>query len=241
MFTILGSDGKEYGPVAVAKIQEWIAGGRANLETKARRSGEAEWKTLADFPEFNPTATPPLIAVAGPATFVAAPAVAAPTPKSVNHPPLAGLGSRFTSALIDGLLQCFCMIPLSGAMATLFREALQDPSHPLAPERVNAVVMAGYLKCLPYLGGLVAVQIALLCIRSQSIGKLLLGIQIFDIEEGQRAGPVRAFLLRSFIPTVIGFIPLLGFLFWIVDTCFIFRDDHRCVHDLLAGTKVVKK
>ena len=55
MFTILGADGKEYGPVATAKIHEWINGGRANLQTKARRDGEADWKALGDFAEFNPT------------------------------------------------------------------------------------------------------------------------------------------------------------------------------------------
>jgi hypothetical protein len=52
MFTILGADGKEYGPVTAGKLHEWIAGGRANMQTKARRSGETEWKTLGDFPEF---------------------------------------------------------------------------------------------------------------------------------------------------------------------------------------------
>ena len=51
MFTILGADGKEYGPVTAGKLHEWIAGGRANLQTKARRAGETEWKTLADYPE----------------------------------------------------------------------------------------------------------------------------------------------------------------------------------------------
>lgn len=52
MFTILGADGKEYGPVTAGKIAEWIAGGRANLQTKARRADSTEWKTLGDFPEF---------------------------------------------------------------------------------------------------------------------------------------------------------------------------------------------
>ncbi len=52
MFTILGADGKEYGPVTVDKLQRWIIEGRANLQTKVRREGEAEWKTLGDFAEF---------------------------------------------------------------------------------------------------------------------------------------------------------------------------------------------
>ncbi len=49
MFTILGADGKEYGPVPADKVQAWIATRRANLQTKARREGETEWKTLAVF------------------------------------------------------------------------------------------------------------------------------------------------------------------------------------------------
>ena len=32
----------------------------------------------------------------------------------------------------------------------------------------------------------------------------------------------------------------LGFVFLLVDFCFIFREDARCLHDLSAGTKVVK-
>jgi uncharacterized RDD family membrane protein YckC len=35
-------------------------------------------------------------------------------------------------------------------------------------------------------------------------------------------------------------VPFVGVLFWFVDNCFIFRDDHRCLHDLMGGTKVVK-
>ena len=71
MFTILGADGKEYGPVATAKIHEWINGGRANLMTKARRADETEWKTLGEFPEF--------AAVTGAAPAAATPAPVVPT------------------------------------------------------------------------------------------------------------------------------------------------------------------
>lgn len=52
MFTILGGDGKEYGPVTADKVLEWIKAGRANLQTKVRRLGENDWKTLGEFPEF---------------------------------------------------------------------------------------------------------------------------------------------------------------------------------------------
>jgi hypothetical protein len=79
MFTILGGDGKEYGPVTTAKIQEWISGGRANLQTKARRADETEWKMLGDFPEFAGMPVPP------PAAAVIAPAAPPPPSQSVDE------------------------------------------------------------------------------------------------------------------------------------------------------------
>jgi hypothetical protein len=70
MFTIIGGDGKEYGPVTTEQVQAWIANGRANVETKAKKAGEEQWRRLGDFAEFNgssnssaavppPAATPP--------------------------------------------------------------------------------------------------------------------------------------------------------------------------------------
>lgn len=52
MYKIIGGDGNEYGPVSAEQVHQWIAEGRANTQTKARREGETEWKPLAAFPEF---------------------------------------------------------------------------------------------------------------------------------------------------------------------------------------------
>lgn len=52
MFTIIGADGKEYGPVTAEKLREWIASGRANAQTQCRREGEVAWSTLGSLPEF---------------------------------------------------------------------------------------------------------------------------------------------------------------------------------------------
>ncbi|MBX3748878.1 MAG: DUF4339 domain-containing protein [Opitutaceae bacterium] len=70
MFTIIGGDGKEYGPVTVEQVQAWITGGRANLDTQAKRVGEASWQRLGDFPEF----------AAAPAGAASAPPPPAATP-----------------------------------------------------------------------------------------------------------------------------------------------------------------
>jgi|SRR5208283_1342247 len=52
MYTIIGGDGKEYGPVTADQVRAWIAGGRANGETKIKELGNDEWKKIADFPIF---------------------------------------------------------------------------------------------------------------------------------------------------------------------------------------------
>jgi hypothetical protein len=57
MFTIIGADGREYGPVAVDQIKSWIVAGRADYRTKARREGSIQWMPLAEFPEFAEAAT----------------------------------------------------------------------------------------------------------------------------------------------------------------------------------------
>lgn len=59
MYTIIGADGAEYGPVSEAQVRAWMQAGRADLHTRIRRSGETEWSTIADLPEFTGTSHEP--------------------------------------------------------------------------------------------------------------------------------------------------------------------------------------
>ena|ERR1700678_1324834 len=59
MYTIIGGDGREYGPVTADQVRSWIAGGRANLETKIKAAGTEEWRRVADFPEITGAAPAP--------------------------------------------------------------------------------------------------------------------------------------------------------------------------------------
>ena len=52
MYKIIGADGKEYGPVTAEQLRQWIQEGRANAQTRAQAEGSADWKSLAEFPEF---------------------------------------------------------------------------------------------------------------------------------------------------------------------------------------------
>jgi len=51
MYKIVGADGKEYGPVAVDQLKQWITEGRLNLQSKVLPEGSTEWKTVAQVPE----------------------------------------------------------------------------------------------------------------------------------------------------------------------------------------------
>ena len=87
---------------------------------------------------------------------------------------------------------------------------------------------------------LFGVQLWMLVTRGQTIGKRALGVRIVRFEDEVNPGFVKVFLLRAVVPAFIGAVPYLGVLFTLTDICFIFREDRRCLHDLIAGTKVVK-
>lgn len=53
MYKVMGTDGKEYGPVSADVLREWIAQRRANGQTRVQAVGSTEWKPLADLREFD--------------------------------------------------------------------------------------------------------------------------------------------------------------------------------------------
>ena len=84
------------------------------------------------------------------------------------------------------------------------------------------------------------VQIYLVSTRGQTLGKRFLGIRIVRASDGSNPGFARAWLLRALVPGIIGMLPMIGSVFTFVNYGFIFRADRRCLHDLLADTRVVK-
>lgn len=246
MFIIIGGDGKEYGPVTTEQVRAWINGGRANLDTKAKVLGSEEWRRLGDYAEFNaPTGAPPVMAATMAAT------IPGTTAEPLAFVP-AERGTRLLARVIDWVLEFACAIP--GGII-------------LGPEFLKLVVSVGQgnepdFSQLDYqrlgLGALVlglcwlvllVIQVWMLSTRGQSIGKRISGIRIVRLENGAKPGIVYGWLLREFLITMIGImvsvIPIIGpFLlrpaFHVVDWCMIFRDDQRCLHDLIAGTRVVR-
>ena len=81
------------------------------------------------------------------------------------------------------------------------------------------------------------IQMALLGTRGQSIGKIAMKVRVVDAQTGNHPGWARLVLLRTIVNSIISGVI---FIYWIVDSLFIFRADHRTIHDLYSGTRVVK-
>jgi hypothetical protein len=52
MYKILGTDGRQYGPVSADQLRRWMVEGRANAYTQTLAEGAAEWKPLGSMPDF---------------------------------------------------------------------------------------------------------------------------------------------------------------------------------------------
>ena len=99
-------------------------------------------------------------------------------------------------------------------------------------------IIGGILIGLVFLA-LLGIQIYLLTTRGQTIGKKMTRVKIVKYDDGSNPGFVHACLLRLIVPGFINGIPFVGAVFPIVDACFIFSEERRCIHDLIASTKVV--
>jgi hypothetical protein len=51
-YTVMGEDGKEYGPVSEDQIRQWIAEGRAGSKTPVKTPRDRDWVFLNQVPEF---------------------------------------------------------------------------------------------------------------------------------------------------------------------------------------------
>jgi uncharacterized RDD family membrane protein YckC len=130
---------------------------------------------------------------------------------------LATRGSRLAAAILDGLFIGLALVAgfLLGA---------------LTGKDELGVLLAGVCALVA-----MVVQVVLLVQNRWTLGKKAVGIKIV-MADGSEAGFGRILGLRIIVNGILSnIVPFYG----IVDVLFIFRDDQRCIHDLLAGTTVV--
>lgn len=140
-----------------------------------------------------------------------------------DRSPHADPALRLAARIIDGLAPFAPLIAL-GAVGV----AAGSP----------AILRAG-------LAGTIAAALALLGLNAwwihrygQTLGKRLLGLRIVQAG-GSRATFGRIFWRRIVLTGVIEAVPLLGWIFALVDPLFVFSATRQTLHDRIAGTIVV--
>jgi uncharacterized RDD family membrane protein YckC len=142
----------------------------------------------------------------------------------VVGPGHAGRGTRLAAALVDGVL-----------FAAVFALGFALPATTRSPEAGQwglILVLLGFV-------GLIVVNAVLLGRNGQTIAKYWFRIRVAR-PDGSNPGLARIFLARYLPVTVLSLVPLVGGLVSLVDALMIFRDNHRCLHDEIADTVVVK-
>lgn len=167
-----------------------------------------------------------------PNPYQAPDAVLPPALPDASGEVLAGRGERLGAALIDGVISLATFLPVA-ALTGYFGKVM---------EAARSGVQVSFLTTLGY--GVLGMVIFLLvqgyplAKTGQTWGKKLLWIRIADLDGGQP--PFWRLIALRYLPTqAISLVPIVGGIYALVDALFIFRQDKRCLHDLIAGTRVV--
>ena len=241
-------NGEKFGPISGFELSRR----RLTADMTIWWQGLSEWIPILDVPELAPyvTFTPIHPTMAPPRRgFVEAsrtstgppPLPSAESGRAVLQDPsslaLAGRSARLAAGFIDGAISAAVMSPFMYASGYLARVAAGGAT---PSEKIAWTV----------LGGLVFMMIQgyLLATRGQTIGKMLMQIQIVDAETQRLLPFIRVAVYRycwllpliavaAFIPghldgLVVGAASLL-------DASLIFGSGRRCLHDYIAGSIVV--
>ena len=151
MFKIIGGDGRQYGPVTVEQVREWIAAGRANAHTQVQREGETEWQPLSAFSEFTDA-----LAARHPAQL---PPAEAGTPNAFGVPPSGGAPPASSApdptTLADAALARGCQVDIGLCLGRAWDLYTAD-FWPLLGVTALMLVIVGTIGILagPLMGGL---------------------------------------------------------------------------------------
>jgi len=150
----------------------------------------------------------------------------APAPWPVSYGQRANLasrGTRFAGAILDGLITLAAAIP--GFVLFL-----------VGADRNEPIAVVGMLAIGAGILVVTIINWVMISQRGQSIAKRMLGMRIVGYRDGLLPGFVRGVILRVWLPALIA---QACSLFSLIDVLFIFGEEKRCLHDLLADTTVV--
>jgi uncharacterized RDD family membrane protein YckC len=141
---------------------------------------------------------------------------------------LAGRWLRLGGALIDGVINLVIILPMmyfGGFFDYLGKQPKPDTSTSLLWAAIGFAVFL-LLQGYPLLAD------------GQTWAKKWLGMKIVDLD-GRKPEFLRLASLRYLPTQLIALIPMVGPFYSVVSALFIFGDERRCLHDWIAGTRVV--
>ncbi|TWT82376.1 RDD family protein [Planctomycetes bacterium CA13] len=147
---------------------------------------------------------------------------------------LATRGERFAGALIDGII----MLPvvLGAGMVLGFGMVAAG----IDPQSLAFQVLASVIGGLLGVAAFLAINGYLLATKGQTVGKLVMKTQILSDSTNSLVPFGRLVLLRYVPLWIASAIPFIGNFVGIIDGLAIFRENRKCIHDEIAGTKVIK-
>jgi len=148
---------------------------------------------------------------------------------------LAERGERLGARVVDNVISMAVFIPgLVVALALTLREGATADAD-LLPTPVLGAIGVGFIAFL----GVTAYQWYLITTRGQTIGKRIFKLRVVKVDD-RPVGFVDGVILREWVVTALQAVPLLGMAASLVDALMIFGAERRCLHDLIATTKVVR-
>jgi uncharacterized RDD family membrane protein YckC len=222
-FLIRGEDGREYGPVELDELREWVQENRAGLGTDVCLDQPgATWQSWQTYPEL--VALLAEIqgtgALTGPTGRVIAPAI-----------------RRILACALDLILCSFLSSPILSVVMTLslpdwqaqFWQIVLQPQTPMSPQFVHYIMLSNiifYVILVLYMTGFQAAH-------GQTPAKAIMRLRVVD-QDGQKPGFTRAFL-RALVFSA-------SFYFYGIPLFYaFFNPQRRALHDFAAGTYVVEK
>ena len=153
------------------------------------------------------------------------------TPEQPSLPPVdntASHGKRLAAVCIDWFIMIVCLTPVVEYLGLM--EIV---------EKKQAIPMELAIKMLAFQYGIfLAINVGFLYSYGQTIGKRFMRIAIVNID-GSRPALLPLILNRYVSQWAMGLFPVLGPFLRLLDWTLIFREDKRCLHDLIAKTRVI--
>ena len=135
---------------------------------------------------------------------------------------------RLVAAIIDTIILIVVLIPVM-FLGGYFSQIMSGVQPSMAQQVMWSLIAFGLF---------VLIQGVPLNATGQTWAKKWLKMRIVDLQGNKPPFP-KLIAARYLTTQLISLIPIVGWLYVLVDCLFIFGEERRCVHDLIAGTRVI--